>query len=40
MLADQLLSVEDLHCVGVLHASWPSNTIDLVLQGLGDAQLE
>jgi hypothetical protein len=40
MLADHLLPVEDLHCVGELHAFWPGNTLDLVLWGLGDAQLE
>jgi hypothetical protein len=40
MLADHLLPVEDLHCAVELHASWPGNTLDLVLQGLGDAQLE
>jgi hypothetical protein len=40
MLADHLLLVEDLHGVGELHAPWPRNTLDLVLWGLGDTQLE
>jgi hypothetical protein len=40
MLVDQLLPVKDLHCAGELHASWPRNALDLVLRGLGDAQLE
>jgi hypothetical protein len=40
ILADHFLPVKDLHCVGELHASWPRNTLDLVLWGLGDAQLE
>jgi hypothetical protein len=40
MLANHLLPIEDLHGVGELHAPWPRNTLDLVLRGLGDAQLE
>jgi hypothetical protein len=40
MLADYLLLIEDLHYAGELHVSWPRNTLDLVLRGLGDAQLE
>jgi hypothetical protein len=40
MLADHLLPVEDLHGAGKLHAPWPRNTLDLVLWGLGDAQLK
>jgi hypothetical protein len=40
MLVDHLLLVEDLHYVGELHAPWSGNTLDLVLWGLGDAQLE
>jgi hypothetical protein len=40
MPADYLLPIEDLQCVGELHAPWHGNTLDLVLQGLGDAQLE
>jgi hypothetical protein len=40
MLADHLLPVEDLHGVGELHVPWTGNTLDLVLWGLGDAQLE
>jgi hypothetical protein len=40
MLADHLLPVEDLFGVGELHVPWPGNTLDLVLQGLGDTQLE
>jgi hypothetical protein len=40
MLADHLLPVEDLHSASELHASWPGNTLELVLWGLGDAQLE
>jgi hypothetical protein len=40
MLDDHLLPVEDLHSVGKLPAPWPRNTLDLVLRGLGDAQLK
>jgi hypothetical protein len=40
MLADHLLPIEDLHGAGELHAPWPRNTLDIVLWGLGDAQLE
>jgi hypothetical protein len=40
MLADHLLSVEDLHDAGELHAPWHGNTLNLVLRGLGDAQLK
>jgi hypothetical protein len=40
MLAFHLLPVEDLLCAGELHASWSGNTLDFVLQGLGDAQVE
>jgi hypothetical protein len=40
MLADHLLPVKDLHYAGELHAPWPRNTLDLVVHGLGDAQLE
>jgi hypothetical protein len=40
MLVDHLLSVDDLHGAGKLHAPWPGNTPNLVLQGLGDAQLK
>jgi hypothetical protein len=40
MLANHLLHIKELHCVGELHAPWSGNTLDLVLLGLGDAQLE
>jgi hypothetical protein len=40
MLADHLLPIEDLHCVGELHVPWPGNTLDLIFWGLGDTQLE
>jgi hypothetical protein len=40
MLAKNFLPIEDLHCAGELHAPWPGNTLDLVLRGLGDTQLE
>jgi hypothetical protein len=40
VLANHLLPVEDLHGVGELQAPWPGNNLDLVLWGLGDAQLE
>jgi hypothetical protein len=40
LLADHLLPVEGLHGAGELHAPWPGNTLDLVLRGLGDAQLK
>jgi hypothetical protein len=40
MLVDHLLPIKDLHGVGELHAPWPGNTLDLVLWGLGDAQIE
>jgi hypothetical protein len=40
MLVDHLLPIEDLHCADEFHVSWPGNTLDLVLRGLGDAQLE
>jgi hypothetical protein len=40
MLADHLLPIEHLHCVGELHAPWPENTLGLILWGLGEAQLE
>jgi hypothetical protein len=40
MLVDHLLPVKDLHYAGELHAPWPRNTLDLVVHGLGDAQLE
>jgi hypothetical protein len=40
MLADHLLSIEDLQCIGKLHAPWPGNTLDHVLWDPGDAQLE
>jgi hypothetical protein len=40
MLADHLLPIEDLHYVGELHRPWPVKALDLVLQGLGDAQLQ
>jgi hypothetical protein len=40
MLADHLQPVEDFHYVGELHAPWPGNTLDIVLRGLGDAQLK
>jgi hypothetical protein len=40
MLTDHLLLVEDLYDAGKLHAPWPRNTLDLVLHGLGDAQLK
>jgi hypothetical protein len=38
-LADHLLPIEDLHGAGELHAPWPGNTLNLVVWGLGDAQL-
>jgi hypothetical protein len=31
---------DHLHYAGELHVPWPGNTLDLVLWGLGDAQLE
>jgi hypothetical protein len=40
MLANHLLPVKDLHYAGELHVPWPGNTLDLVLWGLGDAQLK
>jgi hypothetical protein len=40
VLVGHLLPVEDLHGAGELHASWPGSTLELVLWGLGDAQLE
>jgi hypothetical protein len=40
MLAGHLLPIDDLHNAGELHAPWPGNALDLVLQGLGEAQLE
>jgi hypothetical protein len=36
MLVYHLLTVEDLHCAGELHAPWPGKTHDPVLWGLGD----
>jgi hypothetical protein len=39
MLANHLLPIKDLHGVGELHVPWPGKTVDHVLQGLGDAQL-
>jgi hypothetical protein len=40
MLTDHLLPIEDLHCASELHVPWPGNTLDLVLWGLGETQLE
>jgi hypothetical protein len=40
MLANHLLPIEDLHGAGELHVPWPGNTLDVVLRGLGDAQLK
>jgi hypothetical protein len=40
MLANHLLPIEAHHYVGELHAPWLGNTLDLVLWGLGDTQLE
>jgi hypothetical protein len=40
VLADHLPPVENLHGAGELHMSWPGDTLDPVLQGPGDAQLE
>jgi hypothetical protein len=37
---DHLLSIEDLHCATELHAPWSWSTLDLVLWGLGVAQLK
>jgi hypothetical protein len=37
---DHLLSIEDLHYAAELHAPWSWNALDLVLRGLGDAQLK
>jgi hypothetical protein len=36
---DHLLPIEDLHCATELHVPWSWSTLDLVLWGLGDAQL-
>jgi hypothetical protein len=40
VLADHLLPIDDLHGAGKLHTSWLGNTLDLVVQFLGDAQLK
>jgi hypothetical protein len=40
MLAGQILPIKDLHGVGALHAPWTRYTLDPVLEGPGDAQLE
>jgi hypothetical protein len=40
VLADHLPPVENLHGACELHMSWPGDTLDPVLQGPGDAQLE
>jgi hypothetical protein len=40
MLAYHFLPVEDLHGVGEVHAPWHGNTLDLLLRGLGEAQLK
>jgi hypothetical protein len=40
MLVDHLLPIEDLHGAGELHAPWLGKTLDLVLWGLGHAQLK
>jgi hypothetical protein len=40
MLADHLLSVEDLHYAGELHVPWPRNTLDPIVRGTGDTQLK
>jgi hypothetical protein len=40
MLADHLLPVKDPNGAGNLYAPWPGNTLELVLWGLGDAQLK
>jgi hypothetical protein len=37
VLVDHLLTIEDLHSAGELHVTWPRNTLDLILWGLGDA---
>jgi hypothetical protein len=40
VLADHLLPVVDLNSAGELYAPWPTDTLDPVLQGPGDTQLE
>jgi hypothetical protein len=40
VLVDHLLPIKDLHGAGEIRAPWPGNTLELVLWGLGDAQLE
>jgi hypothetical protein len=40
VLADHLLPVENLHGASELHAPWPWDSLDPVLRGPGDAQLE
>jgi hypothetical protein len=40
MLADHLLTVEDLHGAGELHTPWSWGTLDPALQGPGDTLLE
>jgi hypothetical protein len=40
VLVDHFLSIEDLCSTGEHHAPWPGNTLNLVIWGLGDAQLE
>jgi hypothetical protein len=40
VLANHLMPVENLHGASELHAPWPRDTLDPVLRGPGDAQLE
>jgi hypothetical protein len=40
MHVDPFPPIKVLYATGGLHAPWPGNTLDLVLGGLGDAQLE
>jgi hypothetical protein len=39
VLANHLLSVENLHSASEIHAPWPRDTLDPVLRGPLDAQL-